>query len=127
MEKEKVDGYIAGLVFLLVGIVILVITVPTSSLSNTGSLVGPIMGIFFGGLGTGSLWKPDALGPIVAEMAQRMAQNATRDEASVGKKQEIYVTQKIENVEGDVITQVATKDTEASTGNKGVKGKRKSS
>jgi hypothetical protein len=127
MEKEKVDGYIAGLVFLLVGIIIVVVTAPTLSLSNTGSLVGPVIGIFFGGLGAGSLWKPDTLGPVVAEMAHRLSQNATRDEVPKGKKQEIHVTQKIEKVEGDVITQIATNDTVAKTGDKIVKRKRKSS
>lgn len=123
MEKEKVDRYIAGLLFLLVGVIIVVVTAPTLNLSNTGSLVGPIIGIFFGVLGAGSLWKPDVLGPIVTEMAKRMAQNATKDDVSTGKKQEIHVTQNIAKIQGDVITQVATKDTDASIGTKGTKRK----
>ncbi|WP_410509262.1 hypothetical protein RSJ42_03140 [Methanosarcina hadiensis] len=126
MEKEKVDGYIAGLIFLLIGIIVVVVTAPTLNLSNTVSLVGPIMGIFFGVLGAGSLLKPETIGQLAVEFANRMANNQN-DELSKGKKQEIYISQKIGKVEGDMITQVGTKDTEASTGSKLVKRKRKSS
>lgn len=126
MEKEKVDGYIAGLIFLLIGIIVIVVTAPTFNLSNTGSMVGPIIGIFFGGLGAGSLWKPETIGQLAVEFANRLAEN-TNDELPKGKKQEIHITQKIERVEGDMITQVGNKDTEASIGNKVVKRKRKSS
>lgn len=126
MEKEKVDGYIACLIFLLIGTIVVVVTAPTLSLSNTVSLVGPIMGIFFGVLGAGGLLKPETIGQLVVELANRMANNQN-DELSKGKKQEIYISQKIGKVEGDMITQVGTKDTEASTGSKLVKRKRKSS
>lgn len=73
MENDKKSGYVAGLVCLFAAV--LFGTQPVfSGLTNSTEIFG-VIGIAFGLLGVGSLWKPKTIGKVVSEFLKRMSDN----------------------------------------------------
>jgi hypothetical protein len=66
MDKETKDGYVAGLVCLLVFAVLAYYTIMSASNASSAVITG-IFAAFFGGLGFGSLAKPNTVGAIVSQ------------------------------------------------------------
>ncbi len=62
VNEAKKEGYVTGVLSLIVSLVLTVIAV-NSGWNMTGQLFGGI-GLIFGCLGVGSLFKPDVIGPI---------------------------------------------------------------
>jgi hypothetical protein len=74
MDKKRQEGYVTGLVCLLVFALFAYFTV--MSISNTSAAA--IMGIFatlFGGLGFGSLAKPDTVGAVASQFLENFARS----------------------------------------------------
>jgi biotin carboxyl carrier protein len=79
MDKKKQEGYVTGLVCLLIFALFAYFTV--MSISNTSATV--IMGIFtalFGGLGFGSLARPDTVGAVASQLLRNLSKSS--EEAS---------------------------------------------
>ncbi|MCK4496828.1 MAG: hypothetical protein KAU24_01430 [Candidatus Aenigmarchaeota archaeon] len=78
MKNETKNGYVAGLVSILFAAIILSM-VPSMGLTTSGT-VTLIFGLFFGGLGAGSLWKPDSIGAILAQIFENVSRNLDEDD-----------------------------------------------
>lgn len=72
MEENKKTGYVAGGVFLLVGILILVVGLDQGW--NTGKIT-IIVGAFITLLGGGGIWKPETIGQVIAHYLEKQAGN----------------------------------------------------
>jgi hypothetical protein len=72
MEKNKKEGYLAGGVFLLVGILMSVVGLDQGW--NNGKIT-IIIGAFFLLAGGGSIWKPESIGQVLAYYLERLAKN----------------------------------------------------
>ena len=85
MDKKTKDGYIAGILCLMVFAIFLIMTI------NTGwNQTGQVMGVFtiiFGGLGFGSLWKPNTIGKITSQLLENAARNMEEEHSSSKQEQ----------------------------------------
>jgi hypothetical protein len=75
MDKKKQEGYLTGLVCLLIFAIFAYFTV--MSISNTSAAV--VMGIFttlFGGLGFGSLAKPETVGAVASQLLKNLGKSS---------------------------------------------------
>ncbi len=104
MEDSKKNGYIAGVIYSFLAAFCIMIAI------NVGwNLSGQFMGVFgllFGGLGIGSIWKPESIGQIAAQLLKNMQENAQRQNTTRSKKtqkitQEIHVHGNMSNAIGD--------------------------
>lgn len=84
MDEEKKRGYIAGLISLFFGVIVVVITYDlfTKSGWNVTSQITTIFGGFFTILGIGSLLKPEVIGAITAQLLDNIARNADEESDS---------------------------------------------
>lgn len=77
MEDSKKNAYITGVIFSFMAVFFLMMAI------NIGwNLSGQFMGVFgllFGGLGVGSLWKPESIGQIASQMLENMQKNAEKE------------------------------------------------
>jgi len=83
MNEETKSGYIAGGIFLLIGI--LVSVVGFESGWNSGKIT-IILGLFMTLVGAGSIWKPNTIGQPVAHYLERFA-DTQKTGTSGGHKQ----------------------------------------
>jgi hypothetical protein len=74
MHKKKRDGYVAGLACLLVFALLSYFAIVSASNPSTAVIMG-IFAIFFGGLGFGSLWKPESVGAVVSQFLERLSES----------------------------------------------------
>jgi len=74
MDKKRKDGYVTGLGCLL----IFAIFLPTAiSIGwNTSGQIFWVFTILFGGLGFGSLWKPDSIGAVVSQFLKNLSKSS---------------------------------------------------
>lgn len=74
MEDSTKNGYIAGVVCSVIAAFLILMAI------NIGwNLSGQFMGIFgllFGGMGIGSLWRPESIGQIASQILENMQENA---------------------------------------------------
>ena len=68
MGDKKTSGYVAGVICLVVALVF-GIAFKDVGWNTQGQVVGVFI-ILFGGLGIGSLWKPDIIGPVAARILE---------------------------------------------------------
>jgi hypothetical protein len=80
MDKKRKDGYVTGLVCLLLFSLFTYFTI--ISFSNSSAAI--IMGIFatlFGGLGFGSLWKPESIGAIASQLLENLGKSEEQSDS----------------------------------------------
>lgn len=80
MDKKKQGGYVTGLICLLLFSFFAYFTIISASNQATAAILG-VFSIFFGGLGFGSLWKPESIGAVASQFLKNLAKNA-EDEPS---------------------------------------------
>jgi hypothetical protein len=85
MDKKKKDGYVAGITFLFIFVIMVYFTIATVSTPSTATIMG-IFAIFFGGLGFGSLWKPESIGAVVWKFMERSFEDKERSSDSHNKQ-----------------------------------------
>ncbi len=76
MEESKKNGYIAGGIFLIIGILITV--VGTDSGWSSGKIT-IIFGLFMVLLGIGGIWKPDIIGQPLAHYLTKLAEKQEKE------------------------------------------------
>lgn len=81
MEKVQEEGYVAGVISILVATVLFY--------SASGSGLFYIFGAFFGILGVASLWKPESIGHILATIMNNMTKNSDSGDKKTSKKTNI--------------------------------------
>jgi len=80
MKKSTRDGRVTGVGLIFVSVLLLAIGYNTLS---------PVLGIiigFFGISGALCVWKPDSIGPIISELLDRWAKNATEQPTGSSKQ-----------------------------------------
>jgi len=73
MEDKRKNGYVTGIVCLLIFFVFLIFAI-----NNEWNLSGQIIWvitIFFGALGVGSLWKPESFGEIATQILKNLSES----------------------------------------------------
>ena len=79
MDKKRKDGYITGLVCLLICFIFLPISINTGW--NTSGQIFGVFTIVFGILGVGSLWKPDSIGAVVLQLLENLGENEEKSDS----------------------------------------------
>jgi len=85
MDEKRKQGYVSGIICLLSFFILLIF-----ALRNEFNLSGQILWvftIFFGGLGIGSIWKPDIIGEIASELLKNMSKNGVETKSDSHNKQ----------------------------------------
>jgi len=73
MEDKKKNGYVTGIVCLLIFFILLIFAV-NNEWNMSGQIIWVIT-IFFGGLGVGSLWKPASFGAIATQILKNLSES----------------------------------------------------
>lgn len=79
MNEEKKSGYVAGGIFLFIGILILFIGIDAGW--NSSKLI-MIIGMIFTLLGVGGLWKPEIIGQLLVHYLEKFSENQKNDSLS---------------------------------------------
>ncbi|MBU2638400.1 MAG: hypothetical protein KJ955_05480 [Nanoarchaeota archaeon] len=85
MDEEKKSGYIAGGIFLLVGILVSVVGVDSGWYSGKITIIA---GLFLTLLGVGGVWKPGIIGPPLAHYLKQLSEKQER--ATISQRQGKY-------------------------------------
>lgn len=73
MEDKRKNGYVTGIVCLLIFFVFLIFAI-NNAWNMSGQIIWVIT-IFFGALGFGSLWKPDSIGEIATQILKNLSES----------------------------------------------------
>lgn len=73
MEDKKKNGYVTGIVCLLIFFILLILAV-NNEWNMSGQTIWVIT-IFFGGLGVGSLCKPESFGAIATQILKNLSES----------------------------------------------------
>ena len=73
MEDKRKNGYVTGIVCLLIFSIFLIFAI-NNEFNMSGQIIWAIT-IFFGGLGFGSLWKPDSIGQIATQILKNFSES----------------------------------------------------
>ncbi len=81
MEDKTIKGYIAGGLFLIIGIIVFIMGIDSGwSSGKFNIIIGGILSL----LGGGSIWKPDSIGQVLAHvvknMSDKQAENNTQSQ-----------------------------------------------
>jgi hypothetical protein len=108
MDKQLIEGYIAGITFIIVSFLLVINSIHTDLMlaSNEFSMV---LGVIFGILGIGSLVKPESIGQITAEWARRLQKNVNETDKS--PKKNTIIVQQSGPVGGDLNIVAGSEDT----------------
>jgi len=87
MDEKRKEGYIAGVICLLIFAVFL--SFSWGSAWNQSSQLMWIFTLFFGGLGAGSIWKPEVIGEVASQILKNIAKNTEESSSSVTDKKQI--------------------------------------
>jgi hypothetical protein len=79
MDEKRKDGYIAGLLFLIAFAIFLVSAINNGM--NTSGLIIWVITIILGGLGFGSLWKPDSVGAVALQLLKYFSQSEEKSDS----------------------------------------------
>ncbi len=79
MKKEKKSGYIAGIICIMAALIFSIVIINMSW--NLSTQVLSVFVLVFGGLGIGSLWKPDVIGYIASQILENIARNTQEQES----------------------------------------------
>ncbi len=102
MNENRKSGYVAGGIFLLVGILITVVGFDSGW--NSGKIT-IIVGVFFTLLGIGGIWKPDIIGQPLAHYLKQVAENQKSESISQNQKKTKNSTQAIAKDHSNVTVQ----------------------
>lgn len=80
MKKKRKDGYIAGVISLLIFAISAYFTVMNASNLTMVTILG-VLSAFFGVLGLGSLWKPETFGAAVLKYFERLSESEERSDS----------------------------------------------
>lgn len=92
MDEDKKSGYVAGGIFLFIGILIFVVGIDSGWTSGKITI---IIGIFLSLLGMGGIWKPDIVGQPLAHYLKQVAENKKAESISQSQKDTRNSTQAI--------------------------------
>jgi hypothetical protein len=84
MDENKKEGYVTGLGCLVIFAIFLPTAISTGW--NTSGQIFWAFTILFGGLGFGSLWKPDSVGAVTSQFLKNFAKNEERGSDSHNKQ-----------------------------------------
>ncbi len=84
MDEKRKEGYVTGLLFLLIFGIFLPTSISTGW-NTTGQIFGIITAVF-GVLGFGSLWKPDSIGAVASQLLKNLAKNTEEGSDSHDKQ-----------------------------------------
>lgn len=79
MDKKRKDGYVTGIVCLIIFGIFLPTTISIGW--NTSGQIFGVFTIVFGVLGVGSLWKPDSIGAVVSQLLKNLAENEEKSDS----------------------------------------------
>lgn len=85
------NGYIAGIVCLLIAAIFATVLLQ-SGIHDSGGGAVLVFTILFGGLGMGSLWKPESIGQITAQILDNFAKNTEQGRSSKNKTSNVKQT-----------------------------------
>jgi len=102
MNEEKKSGYVAGGIFLLVGIFISIVGFDSGWSSGKITI---IVGIFSTLLGIGGIWKPDIIGQVLAHYLKKETENQRSESTSQSQKNSKNSTQAIAKDHSNVTVQ----------------------
>ena len=92
MDEEKKSGYVAGGIFLLIGILISVVGIDSGWTSGKITI---IMGFILTLLGFGGIWKPDTVGSLLDYYLKKVEENQKSESISQSQKNTKNSTQAI--------------------------------
>jgi hypothetical protein len=75
MDKERQEGYVTGLVCLLIFALFAYFAIMSASNISTAAIMG-IFATLFGGLGFGSLAKPDTVGAVASQFLKNLSKSS---------------------------------------------------
>lgn len=84
MDKKRKDGYVTGLVCLIVFAIFLPYAINIGW--NTTGQIFWVFTIVFGGLGVGSLLKPDSVGAVASQLLKNLAKSEEEGSDSHNKQ-----------------------------------------
>jgi hypothetical protein len=73
MDEKRKEGYVTGLGCLVIFAVFMPIAISTGW--NTSGQIFWVFTVLFGGLGFGSLWKPDSVGAVTSQFLRNFARS----------------------------------------------------
>jgi hypothetical protein len=79
MDKKRKDGYVTGLVCLIIFAIFLPTAINIGW--NTSGQIFWVFTIVFGGLGVGSLWKPESIGAVVSQLLKNLAESEEKSDS----------------------------------------------
>lgn len=85
MDNKRKNGYVSGIVSLIAFGIFLIMAINTGW-NQTGEVIW-VFAIVFGGLGFGSLWKPDTIGKITSQIFENAARNMEEEHSSSKQEQ----------------------------------------
>ncbi len=120
MEDSKKNAYITGVIFSFMAIFSIFIAISVGW--NMSGQFMSIVGLFFGVLGVGSLWKPESIGQIASQILENMQENSDRQNKSYRKKNQ-KVNQVIHNY-GNMTNAIDSENTSTTVNNSKKKRKK---
>jgi hypothetical protein len=85
MDRKRKEGYVTGLGCLVIFAFFIPIAISTGW--NTSGQIFWVFAILFGGLGFGSLWKPDLVGAIASEFVKNLSKGSEEESSDSHDKQ----------------------------------------
>jgi hypothetical protein len=85
MDKKRKEGYVTGIGCLVIFAFFILIAISTGW--NTSGQIFWVFAILFGGLGLGSLWKPDSVGAVASEFVKNLSKGSEEGSSDSHDKQ----------------------------------------
>ena len=102
MDEDKKSGYVAGGIFLFIGILIFIVGIDSGWTSGKITI---IIGLFLTLLGIGGIWKPDIIGQPLAHYLKQVSENQKAESVSQSQKKSKNSTQAIAKDHSNVTVQ----------------------